>query len=141
MAEVKAMSNRIKKSAAWMTLAFLAALSCLSASAQYAPANGVEATSVALARPHGLAYDTAGNLYIADTDENIIRKVNAAGIITTVAGDGEQGYGGDGGLATAALLDRPAGVAVDSHGNIYIDRKSTRLNSSHLVNSYAVFCL
>ena len=103
-----------------MTLAFLAALSCLSASAQYAPANGVEATSVALARPHGLAYDTAGNLYIADTDENIIRKVNAAGIITTVAGDGEQGYGGDGGLATAALLDRPAGVAVDSHGNIYI---------------------
>jgi len=103
-----------------MTLAFFAMLSCLSASAQSAPPSGVEATSVALARSHGLAYDTAGNLYIADTDENIIRKVNLAGIITTVAGDGEQGYGGDGGLATAALLDRPAGVAVDSHGNIYI---------------------
>jgi hypothetical protein len=109
----------------WMKRAlFVAAALVLAGStaaqAQSAPPSGVEATSVALARPHGLAYDTAGNLYIADTDENIIRKVNAAGIITTVAGDGEQGYGGDGGLATAALLDRPAGVAVDSHGNIYI---------------------
>ena len=78
------------------------------------------ATSVPLGRPHAVAYDTAGNAYIADTDLNVIRKVNTAGIITTVAGDGEQGYGGDGGLATAALLDSPAGVAVDASGNIYI---------------------
>jgi hypothetical protein len=92
----------------------------MAASAQSAPASGVQATSLALGRPHGVAYDTAGNIYIADTDENVIRKVNASGIITTVAGDGEQGYGGDGGLATAALLDSPAGVALDASGNLYI---------------------
>ena len=86
----------------------------------YTPSSGVEATNVALNQPGGLAFDTAGDLYIADTDNNIIREVNLAGIISTVAGDGEQGFGGDGGLATAALLDSPVGVAVDSAGNIYI---------------------
>ena len=110
----------MKMSAMQMAPAFLAILSCLSTSAQNGPPSSVEATSVALDRPHGLAYDTAGNLYIADTDENIIRKVDLYGIITTVAGDGEQGYGGDSGSATAALLDSPAGIAVDSSGNIYI---------------------
>jgi sugar lactone lactonase YvrE len=82
--------------------------------------SGVEATNVALDQPGGLAFDTAGNLYIADTDNNIIREVNLAGVISTVAGGREQGFGGDGGLATAALLDSPVGVAVDSAGNIYI---------------------
>jgi hypothetical protein len=109
----------------WMKRALYAAAALVlaggtAALAQSAPPNGVEATSLALDRPHGVAYDTAGNVYIADTDEHVIRKVNASGIITTVAGDGEQGYGGDGGLATAAVLDSPAGVAVDASGNIYI---------------------
>jgi hypothetical protein len=107
----------------WQTLFVAAALvmaSCAVVQAQSAPANGVEANSLALGRPHGVAYDTAGNAYIADTDENVIRKVNTSGIITTVAGDGEQGYGGDGGQATEAQLDSPAGVAVDTSGNIYI---------------------
>jgi large repetitive protein len=115
-----AMPKRMKQTAMGMAPVFLAVLSCLSASAQTAPPNGVEATSATLGRPHGVAYDAAGNLYIADTDQNIIRKVTPAGIITTVAGDGEQGYAGDGGLATAAILDSPAGVAVDSNSNIYI---------------------
>lgn len=86
--------------------------------AQYA--SGVEATSVPLARPAGLAFDSAGNLYIADTDDQIIREVNLAGIITTVAGTGEQGFSGDGGPATSADLDSPAGVALDGNNNIYI---------------------
>jgi sugar lactone lactonase YvrE len=81
---------------------------------------GSEAASVPLSQPHGLAFDTAGNLYIADTSNNIVREVNLAGVITTVAGTGEQGYGGDSGPATSALLDSPVGVVVDSAGNIYI---------------------
>ncbi|MFP5236427.1 MAG: Ig-like domain repeat protein [Acidobacteriota bacterium] len=83
-------------------------------------ASGVEATTVPLAQPGGLAFDSAGNLYIADTDHEIIRKVNLAGIITTVAGNGAQGFSGDGGAATSATLDSPVGVAVDASNNIYI---------------------
>jgi len=83
-------------------------------------ASGVEATTVPLSRPGGLAFDAAGNLYFADTDDNVILEVNLAGVFTTVAGDGEQGFYGDGGAATSALLDSPGGVAVDSAGNLYI---------------------
>lgn len=83
-------------------------------------ASSVEANNVTLNQPGGLAFDTTGNLYMADTDNNIIREVNLAGVVSTVAGNGEQGYGGDGGPATDAQLDSPLGVAVDSAGNIYI---------------------
>jgi DNA-binding beta-propeller fold protein YncE len=68
--------------------------------------------------PHGVAIDSAGNVYIADTLNNRIRKVSN-GIITTVAGGGSQGLG-DGGPATSAQLSAPIGVAVDSAGNLYI---------------------
>ena len=61
---------------------------CLYAQAQDVPPTGVEATTVPLGRPHGVAYDSAGNYYIADTDNNAIRKVSTANIITTVAGTG-----------------------------------------------------
>ena len=65
--------------------------------------------------------DSSGNIYIADTGNNVIRKVTAAtGIITTVAGNGHAGYSGDGGTATSAELVGPVGVAVDKSGNIYI---------------------
>ena len=64
--------------------------------------------------------DAAGNLYIADADNNVIRKVDAAGIITTVVGTGVAGYSGDGGPATAATLRPPLGVAFDINGNMYI---------------------
>lgn len=98
-----------------------AALARLSkAHANAMQSSSVEANSVTLNQPGGLAFDTTGNLYLADTDNNIIREVNLAGVVSTVAGNGEQGYGGDGGPATAALLDSPQGVAVDGAGNIYI---------------------
>jgi sugar lactone lactonase YvrE len=83
--------------------------------------DGGQATQAELWYPSGIALDKAGNLYIADTNNNVIRKVTAAtGIITTVAGNGSQGYLGDGASATAAKLNQPVGVAVDSQGNIYI---------------------
>jgi gliding motility-associated-like protein len=66
----------------------------------------------------GIVFDQAGNLYISDN--NSIRRVNLAGIISTIAGSGTSGYSGDGGPAVAALLNEPYGVAVDNAGNIYI---------------------
>ncbi|MGA3236246.1 MAG: hypothetical protein ABSG03_08085 [Bryobacteraceae bacterium] len=77
------------------------------------------ATSAQLYFPNGVAVDSAGNLYIADTDNNRIRKVSN-GVITTVAGNGFAGYSGDNGPATNARLAGPWAVAVDSAGNLYI---------------------
>ena len=69
----------------------------------------------------GIAVDNAGNIYIADTGNSRIRKVNAAtGIITTIAGNSIRGYSGDGGPATSASLQFPHGIAVDGNGNVYI---------------------
>ena len=82
--------------------------------------DGGPATAAQLNSPRGVAPDGAGNLYIADLGNHRIRKVDAAGVISTVAGDGTEGFGGDGGPATAAQLNRPAGVALDGAGNLYI---------------------
>jgi sugar lactone lactonase YvrE len=84
----------------------------------YAGDNG-PATSAQLFWPAGVAVDSAGNLYIADTGNNVIRKVSN-GVITTVAGNGTFNYSGDGGPATSATLNNPTGVAVDAAGNLYI---------------------
>jgi sugar lactone lactonase YvrE len=81
--------------------------------------DGFPATGAQLFVPDGVAVDAAGNLYIADTDNNVIRKV-AGGTITTVAGNGTQGLAGDGGPATLAELYSPLGVAIDGAGNLYI---------------------
>jgi sugar lactone lactonase YvrE len=88
-----------------------------------------QATSATLNGPTGLALDGAGNLYIAEQYNHVIRKVTAAaGIITTVAGNGTQGFSGDTGLATQAQLNRPYGVAVDGAGNLYIaDKNNNRV--------------
>lgn len=69
--------------------------------------------------PCGLAVDSSGNIFIADTLNHVIRKV-AGGNITTVAGNNQQGYSGDTGNATSAQLSRPVGVTVDSKGQLYI---------------------
>ena len=82
--------------------------------------DNIAATSAELYEPDGVAVDSAGNLYIADYLNQRIRKVDASGTITTVAGNGTLGYSGDGGPATSAELDQPYGVAVDSAGNLYI---------------------
>ena len=88
--------------------------------------DGGPATSAEFYFPAGVAVDSAGNLYIADDANNRIRKVDANGIITTVAGTGPSGafgtggYSGDGGPATSAELFEPNGLAVDGAGNLYI---------------------
>ena len=82
--------------------------------------DGGPATRAQLGRVEGLALDTAGNLFIADPYNCRVRKVSPNGIITTIAGNGTQGYSGDGGPATSAQLNRPVGVAVDGTGNVYV---------------------
>jgi trimeric autotransporter adhesin len=83
--------------------------------------DGGPATAAGLSNPYGIAFDTSGNMYIADTLNNRIRMVSTiTGIISTVAGIGSFGYSGDGGPATLAALSGPSGVAVDVSGNIYI---------------------
>ena len=82
--------------------------------------DGGPATSATLSFPYGVAVDSAGNILIADSNNDCIRKVTN-GTINTVAGTGgKPGYGGDGGLATAALLNLPLAVAADAAGNFFI---------------------
>ena len=82
--------------------------------------DGMAATGAQLAFPSGLALDAAGNLYIADTNNNRIRRVAADGTISTVAGNGTAGFAGDQGPAVSAELWSPKGVAVDASGNLFI---------------------
>ena len=95
--------------------------------------DGGPATQAQMRSPIGIASDSAGNLYVAEQPNHLIRKISAAGIITTVAGNGTQGFSGDGGPATKASLDGPFGVAVDRVGNVYLtDSRNERIRWVHL---------
>ena len=83
------------------------------------PCDGGAADLAALTST-GVAVDSSGNIYIADTYNNRIRKVDTAGVISTIAGNGAAGYSGDGGSATSAMLNGPMSVAIDAFDNIYI---------------------
>ena len=90
--------------------------------------DGGPALSARLSIPKGLVVDGYGNLYITNEDDHRVRMVNASGVITTVAGAHEAGFGGDGGLATRAQLSAPVGLAMDLRGNLYIaDRDNHRV--------------
>lgn len=83
--------------------------------------DGGPATSALLSTPRGIAMDANSNIFFCDTGNSRVRRVDMASqIITTVAGNGISGYGGDGGLAVNANLSTPTGVAVDAAGNVYI---------------------
>jgi gliding motility-associated-like protein len=88
--------------------------------AGYSGDNGL-ATSAQLRNPFEVASDNYGNIFIADAFNNVIRKVDKTGTITTFAGTGTQGYSGDGGLATSARLYYPYFIGVDKSGNVYFD--------------------
>lgn len=82
--------------------------------------DGGLATAATLSFPAGLAFDSGGNMYIADSFNSRIRKVGADGNITTIAGTGAFGFAGDKNTATQAIMNRPYSVAVDGAGNVYI---------------------
>jgi sugar lactone lactonase YvrE len=82
--------------------------------------HGASTTFARLRHPGALAFDAHGNLFVAQADENVVRRIDRQGTITTVAGTGKAGYSGDGGPAVKAELDRPAALAFDAKGNLYI---------------------
>ncbi|MBI1288907.1 MAG: T9SS type A sorting domain-containing protein [Flavobacteriales bacterium] len=100
------------------------------------PANEAE-----ISTPHYLAFDSNGNLFFSDYENNRIRKVDSNGIITTVAGNGQTGVSGDGGFASAASVGKPDGVALDESGNIYVtqgnDNRVRKINQSGIITTIA----
>ena len=82
--------------------------------------DGGAATSASLTCPMDMVVDSIGNLYVSDPCVHRIRKIDAAGVITTVAGNGTSGFSGDGGPATLASLASPGHLDIDSHGNLYV---------------------
>jgi len=103
--------------------------------------DGAAATNASLYSPRAVAVDNLGNLYIADTSNNRIRKVDSTGLITTLAGTNSSGFAGDGGLATSAILNQPWGVAVDGVGNIFIgdygNNRIRRIDTSGVITTIA----
>jgi len=90
--------------------------------------DGHAATSANLSKPVSLAVDAAGNVYFTDAIFSVIRKIDKKGIITRVAGNESPEYSGDGGMATAAGLEMPWGIALDGSGNLYIaDQTNARV--------------
>ena len=83
--------------------------------------NGGPASAADMREPFMCAFDSAGNLFVCEATNHVVRRIDAStGVITTVAGTGEMGYSGDGGPATEATMYEPYSLAIDSAGNIYI---------------------
>jgi hypothetical protein len=103
--------------------------------------DGGYATSAQLNQPVAVVIDDQSNMYILDYNSSVIRKVNTAGIITTIAGNGAYGYSGDGGHATLAQLNRPVDMALDIYGNIYVSDRSNnvvrKINSLGIISTIA----
>jgi trimeric autotransporter adhesin len=108
-------NNRIRK----VTTSGIITTIAGSTSGGYA-GDGGPATSAQLNGPTRLALDPSGNLYFTDNGNNVVRKISTAGVIGTVAGNGQYGFAGDGGLATAAMLANPIGLTIDAEGGILI---------------------
>lgn len=103
--------------------------------------DGGAATNAMLGYPYNVTVDGAGNLFFADYNNNRVRKVDTNGIITTVAGNGTNGYSGDSGAATNAMLGLPYDVAVDTAGNLFIadysNNRIRRVDTNGLITTVA----
>ena len=103
--------------------------------------SGGAATATSIGAPWGVRTDSAGDVYFSDVVYNVVREVKTNGIITTVAGNGREGYSGNGGLATAAELNDPTGLYVDASGNLFIaDSKNAvirKVNTSGVISTFA----
>jgi sugar lactone lactonase YvrE len=103
--------------------------------------DGGPATKAALNGASGVSVDPAGDVYIADSNNNAIRKIDAAGVIHTVAGNHTAGFSGDGGPATSASLRSPSNVLVDAAGDLYISDsynwRVRKVDSTGTINTYA----
>ena len=104
--------------------------------------DGLQATSATLNTPQGAAFDSNANLYIADTGNNVVRKVSALdGTISTFAGNGQAGFGGDNAQAAQATLQEPTAIVVDGFNNIYINdegnRRIRKVNTQGIISTYA----
>ncbi|MFA5260206.1 MAG: hypothetical protein WC450_03135, partial [Candidatus Omnitrophota bacterium] len=101
--------------------------------------DGGPATEASFFKPAGVAVDQAGNVYLAA--DHRVRKVDVNGIIPTVAGTGTAGFGGDEGLAVAAMLNAPQGLTLDSYGNLYVadnqNRRVRKINTSGIITTVA----
>ncbi len=101
--------------------------------------DGIPATAAQLNNPFGVGVDSLGNIYIADGDNYRIRKVDTAGIITTIAGNGTPGFSGDGGMATAAQLHHMLSVKMDRTGNLYFcdSARIRKIDTAGIISTFA----
>ena len=103
--------------------------------------DGGSATAAEISVPAGITFDNNGNLLFSDNNNNVVRKIDLSGVISTIAGIGSGGYAGDGGQATAAKLFKPSGISVDYSNNIYIGDVANsvvrKINSTGVISTFA----